>query len=146
MIPKRYKSDTKMIQHHHSKQKRSMIARVSHTIIIDICPLKICFSVAIVAQADFYQGTAAALIRMPSCPVCRWRERVLPHNQGEAPHPSCRVLRLPTLITDTEDVVATLEKEPLRTRSDMHKRPPKLWIDILSTKTVSYTHLRAHET
>ena len=79
------------------------------------------------AQADFYQGTAAALIRMPSCPVCRWRERVLPHNQG-------RVLRLPTLITDTEDVVATLEKEPLRTRSDMHKRPPKLWIDILSTK------------
>ena len=35
---------------------------------------------------------------------------------------------------DTEDVVATLEKEPLRTRSDMHKRPPKLWIDILSTK------------
>ena len=71
---------------------------------------------------------------MPSCPVCRWRERVLPHNQGEAPHPSCRVLRLPTLITDTEDVVATLEKEPLRTRSDMHKRPPKLWIDILSTK------------
>ena len=80
-------------------------------------------------QAGFYQGTAAALIRMPSCPVCRWRERVLPHRQGEAPHPSCRVLRLPTLITDTEDVVATLEKEPLRTRSDMHKRPPKLWID-----------------
>ena len=111
-----------------------MIARVSHTIIIDICPLKICFSVAIVAQADFYQGTAAALIRMPCyCRLCRWRACVLPRYQGEDPHPS-------VLLMDTEDALVLRDTEdPLRTRKDRYpayRYLVELWVGILRTETL----------